>query len=189
MMSPFDVYQDYLALKQHFTGRYDYIKYNGKIRADRDNFERRNDRFTFAKLSKQPDPHNYLLANLLEDPSMWIGQIVTPEGHQRYLSWKKRTESLTYLFQQELNNITKDDFKVVDGQHPGLVQKYMQGEIGMETFIIVCEVTGAVKHFNQKIEDTIVWPDIRTKCMKYSKFMDYDKEKFSKLAVDYFKEL
>jgi len=188
-MSPFDVYQDYLALKQHFAGRYDYFKYNGKIRADRDKFERRNDRFTFAKLARQSDPHGYLLANLIEDHNLWIGQIVTPEGNKRYQDWKKRAESLTYLFTQELNKVTKEDFEVTDGQHPSLVQKYMQGEIGIDTFIIICEVTGAVKHFNQKIEDTILWPEIRTKCSKYSKFISWDKQKFTKIVVDYFKSL
>lgn len=186
-MSPFDVYQDYLALKQHFTGRYDYVKYNGKIRADRDNFERRNDRFTFAKLSKQADPHNYLLANLVDDPNRWIGEIVSPEGYQRFMDWKKRRESLSYIFKQELDKVTAADFKVKDGQHPNLIQLYMQGEIGLDTLIIICECTKIVPIWNKKIEDTIMWPEIRKKCSNYSKFMHYDKQKFCKLCVDYFR--
>lgn len=188
-MSPFDVYQDYLALKQHFTTGYDYIKYNGKIRANRDSFERRNDKYTFHKLAKQTDPHGYLLANLIDDPNRWIGEIVSPEGYQRYTEWRKRKDSLSYIFKQELSFIDKSDFVVKDGQHPELVQKYMQGVISIDTFIIICEVTECIKSFNAKIQDTILWPDIRTKCSKYSKFIDYDKDKFKKLIVDYFKKI
>lgn len=188
-MSPFDVYQDYLALKQHFTGRYDYIKYNGKVRADRDNFERRSDKYTFAKLAKQSDPHGYLLANLIDDPNRWIGEIVSPEGYERYMEWKRRKQSLSYIFKEELNKLSTEDFKVVDGQHPELVQKYMQGEIGLDTLIIVCECTNIVPSWNKKIQDTILWPEIRNKCSNYSKFMDYDKQKFCRLCVDYFRSL
>lgn len=185
-MSPFDVYTDYLALKQHFTTGYDYFKYNGKIRANRDSFELRNDKYSFVKLSKQSDPHNYLLANLIEDPQKWIGLIVSPEGYNVYTQWKKRKESLSYIFKQELQTVEKDDFKVHDGQHPMLIQKYMQGEISIETFIILCEVTKVVPTFNKKITDTFIWPEIRNKCSKYSKFIEWDQPKYKKIVVDYF---
>jgi len=112
-----------------------------------------------------------------------------PEGYQRYTEWRKRKDSLSYIFKQELSSIDKSDFVVKDGQHPELVQKYMQGVISIDTFIIICEVTECIKSFNAKIQDTILWPDIRTKCSKYSKFIDYDKDKFKKLIVDYFKKI
>jgi len=188
-MSPFDVYQDYLALKQHFTGRYDYFAYNGKVRVNRDSFERRHDRYSFVKLSKQADPHNYLVANLIEDPEMWIGNIVSPEGYQRYTSWMKRCQSLTYIFKQEIENVSKDDFVVVNGQHPRLIEKYMQGVIGIDTFIALCEITKCVKQWNKKIDDTVVWPMVRNRCMKSRKFFSMDIDKLSKIAVDYFKQI
>ena len=39
-VSPFECYQDYLALKQHFSRPdYDYVKYNGKVNARLSSFE------------------------------------------------------------------------------------------------------------------------------------------------------
>jgi len=103
------------------------------------------------------------------------------------MDWKKRKESLSYIFKQELDKVTAADFKVKDGQHPNLIQLYMQGEIGLDTLIIICECTKIVPIWNKKIEDTIMWPEIRKKCSNYSKFMHYDKQKFCKLCVDYFR--
>lgn len=187
-MRPFDVYQDYLALKQHFTGQYDYVNYNGKVRASSDNFERRSDKYSFYKLAKQSDPHGYLISNLYDQPERWIGEIVSPEGYQRYLEWKKRNESRTYIFKQEIENIVKEDFNVVDGQHPELIQKYLRQDIGIDTLIILCEVIGIIPMWNKKIDDTIIWPEIRNRCKKYSRLMQYDKQNFVNIIKQHFKK-
>ena len=40
MMEPFEVYQKYLALRTHFkSDSYDYFRYHGKLKANRDKFE------------------------------------------------------------------------------------------------------------------------------------------------------
>ena len=53
-MTGFEVYKMYLALKQHFTKeKYDFYKYNGKVRANEKSFEERRDRYFFLKVSDE----------------------------------------------------------------------------------------------------------------------------------------
>lgn len=49
-MAPFEVYVNYLALKSHFSSpKYDYFKYNKKVRASLTSFNKRKDRYFFEK--------------------------------------------------------------------------------------------------------------------------------------------
>ena len=49
----FDSYQLYLGVKLHFNSEsYDFVKYNGKVKADLPSFLKRNDRFHFGKLAR-----------------------------------------------------------------------------------------------------------------------------------------
>ena len=52
IVTPFEVYQNYLSLKSHFTNpKYDYFKYNKKVRATITSFNRRKDRYFFERTS------------------------------------------------------------------------------------------------------------------------------------------
>ena len=63
-------YVKYLAMKKHFTdAKYDYHKYNGKIRASYDKFRTRNDAYFFAKLADRENPEKLLLSNLIANPN------------------------------------------------------------------------------------------------------------------------
>ena len=58
---PLDAYKCYLAMKNHFTkDNYDYHKYAGKVRATREAFYKRKDRFWhpnwYSKLNFDPQP-------------------------------------------------------------------------------------------------------------------------------------
>ena len=61
-MTPYECYNEYLALKNHFTKpEYDYIKYQGKLRTKVDTFQKRKDRIFFEKLAKHEDVHLSLI--------------------------------------------------------------------------------------------------------------------------------
>jgi len=52
-VTPFEVYQKYLSLKQHFNrNEYDYFKFNGRVRANESSFDKRKDKYHFIRLSK-----------------------------------------------------------------------------------------------------------------------------------------
>jgi hypothetical protein len=51
----FTAYSEYLAIKRHFTTKYDYFKYNGKVNVSKESFESRRDAYQFQRLSKKKD--------------------------------------------------------------------------------------------------------------------------------------
>ena len=101
----FDAYKTYLALKRHFTSDYDYFKYNGKVRAGVESFLKRNDKFFFRKLAKKYDDKelvDFFVSNFIVSDN-WIGNLISQESEDNYVRFKKRRESLSYHFDNELH--------------------------------------------------------------------------------------
>ena len=191
-MDGFEAYKHYLSLKSHFTSKtYDFFKYNGAVRAKRDTFERRNDKYFFQKLAKRKDVTNFLVSLFVYgNKDMWIGDVIrNEESEQMYLEWQRVRQSLTYVFMGDLEKFNDDlvsSFVVENGQHPHALRLLLSKEIHIETFIIMNDILRFVPSWNKNINDTIIWPDVRLKCRKYQPFMEYDKEKCKNIVVDKF---
>lgn len=191
MMSAFDCYKEYLALKNHFTKPdYDYFKYNGKVRSNVDSFEKRADKFFFQKLAKHPDVRNFLVANFSENEKAWIRNLAYNESaEQVYKNWLKRQQSLSYLFKQELSKLDtnfNNNFACKENEHPLLLRKFLGNEVSLETLCLLLEFTGAKKHWDSKMQYDLVYDTIKTKIEKYSPFIKCDKDKLRKVVLDYF---
>ena len=112
VVDPYEVYIKYLALKSHFSDlNYDYFKYNGKVKAWRSTFDTRKDKYFFYKLSKKKDPIEYLVANFIGSNDFYIGNIRADESDQIYMDYKKRKESLSYIFKSDLSKMKENRFK------------------------------------------------------------------------------
>lgn len=187
-LNEFSVYIDYLALKRHFTqAEYDWFRYNGKVNASISAYEKRRDRLFFAKLVKHNDPHGFLLANILNNPKVWIRDIIYSESaEQIYLSWLKQQQSLFYIFKQELNLLLdnfNDNFIIHNNQHPHIILLYLRKDISLETLCILVSLTGCLKHWIKKLDDPI-FNEIVFKINKYTLFINYDREKFKGVIVE-----
>lgn len=189
-MNPFEAYMKYLAMKQHFTQKgYDYFKYNGKTNASVTSFETRKDKYFFHKLSKKDDVENFLMVNLIDNPQVWIGELFDEKADSKYLEWKKRQESFSYIFKTELNALNEDlnkNFEVDDGQHPYILKQYLRKNISLDTFVIIDDVLKFAKYFDKNITDTIIWPGVNLKMNKYRPFLKYDKFKMRKILKEKF---
>lgn len=186
----FKTYIDYLALKKHFTTKgYDYHKYNGKVRASFESFQKRNDVFFFNKLAKKREARDILLSNLVKNPNAWIRDIVDESGTTVYEDWIKRKESLSYLFKLELNKLDegyKTNFAVTNGQYPKLITLYLQKQISLETFSILTHISKVLDRWDEVIVDKIIAGDIILLSRKYYPFLAIDEKKFSKIIKDHF---
>lgn len=189
----YEAFAMYHALKLHFTGTYDYVKYNGKVNINKDQFALRKDKFTYYKLSrkyKHDELFGFYVANLLKNPKVWVGELLTEDAHSEYTLWLKVQQSLSYIFEQDLNHLfdlvdkPDDLLKVVDGQYPLLYNNYLQDTIYLETVIILDDVLNFLPMWEKKIDDDIVFPDFLFKCKKYKPFLHYDKVKFKNLLKD-----
>ena len=150
-MSAYNVYETYLALRQHFTNpNYDYFRYSGKVRTNIESFNKRRDRYFFEKLSRkktESEVINYFVSNFIQssDPSkMWVGELKT-NGDENYLNWKTRTQSLSYRFKQELNSLTEkvhlyEALFSENGSHPRIIKQYLGGKVSIETLVISVHV-------------------------------------------------
>lgn len=179
-MTAFQAYTKYLAYKMHFNQEgYDIIKYNGKVKADSTSFDTRSDKYMFHKLSKVKDLDNFLISNMLEDPKVWVGSLFEDKCKHVYTQHLKRTQALTYTFKNDLKKLNEDfdsNFKPVGGNHPPLFKLYRQGEVSLETLIILDDLLGYTKLWNQRIQDPILWPSARMKMVKYKPFVIFDRK-------------
>ena len=188
----FETYKTFTALKNHFSlTSYDYHKYNGKVNVTPESFKRRHDWYQFRKLSKKPDLVGYIIANLLDNPSRWVGDIVAdPNSDQRYMRWKKTQQSPMYTFEQDLNKVKgKIEAALVvpkDDDYPQVIKMYRRGEIKLETLVILGDLTGCFSHWTQKISEDIIFPTINRTYEKYRSFLKYDKEKATKIVLKRF---
>ena len=134
---PFDAYRCYLSLKNHFTkDHYDYHRYGGKTRATKEAFYKRKDRFWFERFSRQKNDKevvDFFVSNFVScsDPeSMWIGEMIR-DGEGRYVDWKKKVQSLSYVFKEECRGCPRkgvrmqiDQFDSTVGQaHPAMYNR------------------------------------------------------------------
>ena len=189
-MMPFDAYKCYLSLKNHFTkDSYDYHKYCGKSRATVQSFYKRKDRFWFEKLARNKDDREvveFFVSNFIActDPSkLWIGEMVR-EGEGRYMSWKKRNQSLSYIFKEEVESVLSNQkidtvFSSKKG-HPIILKKYLSDEISAETMVILDKILGFRQDFDDKLSDP-VWETVSMRIKKYSPFLNIDVFHYKKI--------
>ncbi len=193
-MTPFEVYKTYLALKNHFTkDNYDYHKYCGKVRASLQSFYKRKDRFWFEKLSRQKSEKeviDFFVSNFVSsgDPQrLWIGDIIR-EGEKTYISWNGKIQSLTYLFKSEVESVISikdfnETFEVKGSSHPLLLKEHLQGNLSLETMIILNRILGYKTDFDKKLKDP-VWCLVSKNMNKYDSFLNIDVFKFKKILRD-----
>lgn len=192
MMSAFDCYKEYLALKNHFSSpNYDYFKYNGKLKVNADSFNTRKDKLFFQKLSKHPDVHNFLIANLSKNEKAWIKELAYSEEAERtYKEWLKRNQSLTYVVKNEIKQLEPNfdtNFIIPKGSaHPQLLKLYLGGFVSLETLCILVDITKAKKHWDSKMEYDPIYQEVKLKIEKYTPFVKYDKEKVKNIIIDFF---
>ena len=193
IMAPFEVYCEYLALKSHFSNpKYDYFKYNKKVRATITSFNRRRDKYWFEKTSrkyKDEEIVNFLVANFVESTSVnqtWIGEIIS-SGERTYSDWTKRQQSLTYLFKEQSkellsNNKLENLFNCSKG-HPILLKKFLGGDVNLETFVIYDRIFSFRKKFDKELKDP-VWETVSRKIKKYSPFLNIDVSRYKKILKE-----
>ena len=184
MNDPFESYKLYNALKLHFETNYDAVKYNFKSNVSPQSFFKRKDKFFFAKLAKtyESELKEFYVANFKNDVK-YVGDMLNEGGERYYREHKKVMESLTYRFQNDINKLNDMDvsfdslLEAEDNSHPLIVKLWLQEEILLETIVILDSILGFVERENKKITDTIIWPDIYRKIMKYKPFVKFDRDK------------
>lgn len=191
-VTPFEVYQTYLSFKNHFTReKYDYFKYAGKTNASITSFNKRRDRYFFEKMSRQKSDieiKEYFLSNFITEDSskIWIKEIIQ-NGEGKYTNWKKKSQSLSYLFSEEVSSIfTQKNFDSIFSTlkgHPVILKKYLGGQISIETLVILEKILKFRKRFDSKLQDP-VWLSVSLILRKYEPFLNIDVSKYKTILKE-----
>jgi len=180
IVTPFETYQHYLALKNHFTNpKYDFFKYGAKTRASIASFNKRKDKYWFEKTSRKYNDKevvDFLVSNFVSSDNpqnLWIGQIIS-SGERTYADWMKRQQSLTYLFKEQSNELfsgTKlEDVLNCSKGHPPILKKFLGGKISLETLVIYDRIFLFGNKFDKQLLDP-VWETVSLKIKKYAPFL------------------
>lgn len=185
MVSGYEVCCIYRALKLHFTSSYDYVKYSGKLKYDREKFDQNKHKASYEKLGKnlnKEEVFNYILSNYLENDNIWIQELTNnAEYKENYLKYQKRIQSLSYVFQNECINTfdgSNNILKCENGQFPILFKKLLQKDICMETVIIMDRNLGFLRKWKKNVKDDLIFPSMIFKIEKYGRLLQYDNDKF-----------
>ena len=186
-MNEFDACQLYMALKLHFTTKYDYFKYNGKTKFTVAQFNKRKDKYQFVRLARkysQEELVEYFCANLIRG-KQWIGDF----SKDNWLEHQKVIQSLEYTYKNDLENLLTNGqkfdiiFECGQGSHPRLLKQYLGKKISLETMVILDKVLSYRKNFDKAINETYIWPDISKRLEKYSPFVKIDVRKFRQITL------
>lgn len=178
-LSAFDTYCLYLALKNHFSREsYDFFKYNGKTNANKESFMSRRDRFYFQKVSRlynDEEMQDVFVSNFLKDKT-WIGDMVDSEAQNSLLDYRKRHQSLSYVFSNELDILFSKEtpekvFKSTRNSFAPILTYIIREDVSMETAVILDRYIGFSKNFDNLFEKH------RMKIQKYTPFVKFDKNK------------
>jgi hypothetical protein len=192
-MTPFEAYATYEALKLHFkTDNYDYFKYGGKCKVSENSYNGRNDKIFFQLLAKRYDNEEYtklLVANFLSDNYTWPKELIGDSAKERYVDYQKKMQSLSYVFEQDMQTAfdsvdNPEDLLAVKSDMPKLLQLYKRGDITLESLIITDMILNFFPMWNRKITDTVVWPRIYRKILKYRPFLSIDVDKYKKILKE-----
>jgi hypothetical protein len=187
-MTDYEAYQNYLAMKLHFGGDYDFHKYNGKVSATLESFEKRKDKYKFVRLSKKlSDPQilDFYLANFIRGKE-WIGDF----DQKNWMAHKKIVQSLQYFYENDLEKLltTSDNFDILfkckDGNHPKLIKAYLGKKITLETLVILEKVLQYRKSFDEDIKEKFIWPKVSKLIGKYEPFMQVSARKYRMITLN-----
>jgi hypothetical protein len=188
-MTEFQAYKMYLALKAHFqTDDYDVIKMQGRIRASRSSFIGAGKEFAFrrlVKLYKDDEVCNFMVSNFIAG-NHW-GGVFNTEAAKEYADWKRRHQSLSYIFKNDLATLkdeaeehgVDDIFAHAAGQHPFILRAFLRKSITPETLVIINKLTGFAADL--KLDSDPVWPDVQRLIKKYAPFVKIKTENFKEL--------
>jgi len=184
--SPFDSYRLYMAIKLHFSGSYDAIKYQFKTSAAKSStFEAHKNRFFFERVARryptQDQTIAYYVWNVI-DGNDWIGSMKeTPVEQKRaYL------ESYSYNIKSEIEAMkNKGSFDSLlfpyNGLQPKIFDLVDDGSISLETVTVINTIVNFVDSCNSKsIEDALgMFESKKRMVIKYQPFLkdiiDYTK--------------
>lgn len=174
----------FLALRTHFTNaKYDFFQMHGKLRATKESYQKRNDRFFFEKLAKQYDAEelkDFYIANFLND-KRYVTDLLDEDAHAAFFNHRARQQAIQYHFRNDLDLLfdkgVKQVFQLSEDEYPKVIILYFQGRISIDTLVILNDFIPFADKFSKYLSEDVVWNKIALKMQKYRPFLKYPRDK------------
>ena len=190
-MTGYEAFILHHAVNLHFNRSYDCWKYNFKTNVTEKTYWKRPDKFQLTKIGKRfkskDDIILYFASHQIAG-NTFTGDMIRDED--TYTKFLKRIDSISYLFKNELEEISDvkfDKLLEIEDTYPRIIQLHLEGTVSLETVCIVNRLTGFIEKANSRISETILWPDLYNKITKYQPFLKFDDSKMRKIILDVFK--
>lgn len=149
-MTGFEVYQQYILIKTHFSDEtFDATKYN-KTSGKPSTYNKRNDRKMFEFLAlkiSDKDMKPFFISNFVNHDQYIVDIIDDLDGSiKTFQDWKRKMSQLTYIFEKECRSIKSfmeesdimfdDLFKTHKDKYPIVMRLMMEEFISFETYIL-----------------------------------------------------
>jgi len=182
----FECYKKYIALKLHFSNdTYNYLQYNKQTKLKSGRFEIRSDRYFFTALAKRygidQRLEDFFVANILwKYGEFWIEESLNPECEEIYLDYVKVKNAFNRFFAEDLQILKEHCTKkkisnymfVTENKYPELLILLQQNIIRIQTVFALNRLRNFLPYWKKKIQDTIIYPEIHRKILKYGSFCD-----------------
>lgn len=196
MTNSYEAFQIFNSYRNHFLyPSYNIIKYHGKIKTSLEKFSLRNDILYFEKLSKIPDLKNFILANILQNPQLYIKDLISnEESNKIYLKWKKINSSLEYFCLEDCKKLKPNFIDNIKIEHnkklPYMLELLKQGKINPETICIFYRIIKNLEDIWTKECQSLEWiHDLKFKLYKYNQVFTISKDdeiKIKNKVLDFF---
>ena len=190
-MTGYEAFILHHAVNLHFNRSYDCWKYNFKTNVTEKTYWKRPDKFQLTKIGKRFKTRDDIILYFASHQiagNKYTGDMIRDED--TYTQFLKRIDSISYLFKNELEEISDvkfDKLLEIEDTYPKIVQLHLEGTVSLETVCIINRLTGFINKANKQITETILWPDLFKKISKYQSFLKFDDSKFRNIIVDVFK--
>ncbi len=189
-MTGYEAFILHHAINLHFNGSYDCWKYNFKTNITEKTYWKRPDKFQLTKIGKRFKNRDDIILYFASHQvagNRFTGDMVRDE--ETYTKFLKRIDSISYLFKNELQEISDDGFDSlleIEETYPRIIHHYLEDTVSLETVCIINKLTGFIESINKQITETIMWPDLYNKITKYQPFLKFDESKMRKIVLDIF---
>ena len=191
MMSGFQAYTIYSALKLHYTQEnFDDYKYNFKTRVNPKSYEKLRFKYSFEKLASKyktrEDLIEFYTSNFIAGCS-WVMDMNETNLNAR----RGRLESLTYRFKTDINKLSEYDFNELcsckDGENI-LINEFCKENINIETISMIDLMVNFIKPLLSELNDPLgMKRDHALMAMKYKNSLtNIDRKKIKENLLSLF---
>lgn len=191
-LKPIAVYKLYLVMKNHFSGRYDAIKYRWEIKITEQAFQKRKDRYFFIKLAERftfKEIYLILLSNMVANPDFWVGD-VDEDSIVFYRQYVGKLRRIDNIFVDDIKNLYEFSrlkeiplstlFKYSVKSSTSYISKLVQsGVISYESLLILDSFLDIINKHDEVATD-FIWNEFSIKLRAYRKLAEISDEEIIK---------